>query len=240
MAAGIVIRTFCRHLKDKWVDRPVVCVDSHLSCAVPLIGGHHGANEMAEILAHRLDLYPAITTATDAAGRQGLESTAAALRGKIVNRESSKKINLAFLKEDVPVLRLKGPMVVVVDEDVAVLKGEGLVAGIGARKGVSGTEVLDAIDSALLEAGRDREDIGIIATANLKREEKGISEAASALGCGLVYLPKDLLNAQRPTTPSRANDLGLLGVAEPAVLAIAKSLIMPKKAYGRVTVALGK
>jgi len=29
-------------------------------------------------------------------------------------------------------------------------------------------------------------------------------------------------------------------VAEPAVLALAEKLIMPKKAYGRVTVALGE
>jgi cobalt-precorrin 5A hydrolase len=240
MAVGIVVRTLCSHLKDKWEDTPVVAVDSHLSCAVPVIGGHHGANDMALILADRLGLYPAITTATDVSGRQNLEGTASALRAKIVNRNSSKNVNLAFMKDDVPLLRLKGPRIVVVDDDVAVLKVEGLVAGIGSRKGVSGREVLDAIDMALKAVGRERGDIGIIATATLKKDERGISEAAAALGCGLICLPEDVLNAQEPTTPSRASDLGLLGVAEPAVLALAKRLVMPKKAYGRVTVALGE
>lgn len=240
MAVGIVVRTVCSHLKDKWDDTPVVAVDSSLSCAVPVIGGHHGANELARFLAGRLGLFPAITTATDSSGRQSLEGVAAALGAEIVNRESSKNINLAFLREDVPVLRLKGPRIVVVEDDVAVLKRKGLVAGIGTRKGVSSREVLDAIDSALESSGRAREDIGIIATAWLKKDEKGLSEAAAALGCGVICLPEDVLNAQEPTTPSRANDLGLSGVAEPAVLALASRLIMPKKAYGRVTVALGE
>ncbi|HQE72233.1 MAG TPA: cobalt-precorrin 5A hydrolase, partial [Methanothrix soehngenii] len=37
MAVGIVTRSLCRHLQDKWRDRPVVAVDSALSCAVPVV-----------------------------------------------------------------------------------------------------------------------------------------------------------------------------------------------------------
>ena len=122
MAVGIVVRSLCRHLMDKWTDRPVVAVDSALSCAVPVVGGHHGANELARFLASRLNLYAAVTTATDTSGRPCLEEVAARLGAAIVNKESSKAVNLAFLKEDVPVLRLKGPKIVIVDEDVAVLK----------------------------------------------------------------------------------------------------------------------
>ncbi|TFH48172.1 MAG: cobalt-precorrin 5A hydrolase, partial [Methanothrix sp.] len=158
----------------------------------------------------------------------------------VVNKESSKAINLAFLKEDVPVLRLKGPKIVVVDEDVAVLKKMGLVVGIGARKGVCASEVLQAIDEALSEAGRRREEIGILATAWLKKEEDGMLQAASILGKEMICLSKEALNSQEPSTASRARDLGLSGVAEPAVLALATRLIFPKKAYGRVTVAIGE
>ncbi len=56
----------------------------------------------------------------------------------------------------------------------------------------------------------------------------------------MIYLSREALNSQGPTTPSRARDLGLIGVAEPAVLALATRLIFPKKAYGRVTVAIGE
>jgi cobalt-precorrin 5A hydrolase len=240
MAVGIIVRSLCRHLTDKWTDRPVVAVDSSLSYAVPVVGGHHGANELARFLADGLGLYAAVTTATDASGRPCLEDVAARLGAKIVNKESSKAINLAYLKEDVPILRLKGPKIVVVDDDVAVLKEGGLVVGIGARKGVHASEVLQAIDEALSEAGKRRDEIAILATAWLKREEEGMQQAAGILGKEMICLSREALNSQVPSTPSRAGDLGLTGVAEPAVLALSTKLIFPKKAYGRVTVAIGE
>lgn len=240
MAVGIVVRSLCGHLEDKWKDTPVVAVDSALHCAVPVLGGHHGANDLAQLLGLKLGLYPAITTATDASGKPNLEGVAAALGTRIVNRESSKDVNLSFLKEDVPVLRLKGPKIVIVDSDVAILKGKGLVVGLGARKGVSAQEVLEAIDAALTSVGRKREEIRILATAWLKKDETGIIEAGKSLGKEVIYLSKEVLNSQTSTTSSRASDLGLLGVAEPAALALSERLVMPKRAYGRVTVALGE
>jgi len=240
MAVGIVVRILCPRLKNKWQDTPVVAVNSALTCAVPVVGGHHGANQLARLLCSRLGLYPAITTATDSSGRPCLEEIAERLGGAICNPESSKAINLAFLNEDVPVLRLKGPRIVLVDQDVAVLKPGGLVLGMGARKGVTAEEVLSAVDQALKEAGKSREDIAILATADLKKEEAGMLKAAGILGKELICLPPEVLNCQAATTLSRAQDLGLVGVAEPAVLALASRLIAPKKAYGRVTIAIGE
>jgi cobalt-precorrin 5A hydrolase len=240
MAAGIVVRSLCPHLRDKWTDRPVVAVDSALTCAVALLGGHHGANDLVRLLARSLGLFPAVTTATDSSGRPCLEEVAARLHASPVNREASLAVNLAFLREDVPVLRLKGPKIVVVDDDVAVLKRTGLVVGLGARRGVCTSEVLSAVDRALQEAGRRREEIGILASAWLKRDEPGMIEAARTLGREMVFLPEQALNSQSPSTPSRAADLGLVGVAEPAVLALADRLILAKRAYGRVTVAIGE
>ena len=124
MAVGIVVRGLCGHLVDKWTDLPVVAVDSALKCVVPVTGGHHGANNLAFHLSKRLGLYPAVTTATDASGRLNLEGVSEKLGAQVVNRESSKDVNLAFLKQDVPVVRLKGPKVVLVDSDVAVLRAE--------------------------------------------------------------------------------------------------------------------
>jgi cobalt-precorrin 5A hydrolase len=129
---------------------------------------------------------------------------------------------------------------VVVNKDVAVLTLKGLVVGLGARRGVAAEEILDAVDAALSAAGRRSEEIGLLATAELKKGEKGIAEAAEVLGKKVVYLTEEVLNAQGPSTPSRASGLGLAGVAEPAVLALAERLILPKRAYGRVTVALGE
>jgi cobalt-precorrin 5A hydrolase len=241
MAVGIVVRLICPALRNKWTDRPVVAVDSSLRSAVPIVGGHHGANDLALHLSEKLGTYPAITTATDAADRPSLEGTAESLGAFLVNRDSSKMVNLAFLREEVPVIRLKGPKVILVDEDVAVLKSSGgVVVGIGARRGVEPSEVVEAVASALESVGRGVDDIRIIATAWIKSDEIGITKAAEELGCEVVYLDEEVLNAQSPTTESRASSLGLVGVAEPAALALSERLIMPKRVYGRVTVALGE
>ena len=241
MAVGIVVRILCPALREKWTDAPVVAVDSSLRSAVPVVGGHHGGNDLAYHLYEKLGAYPAVTTATDAAGRPSLEGTADRLGASVVNRSSSKEVNLAFLREDVPVLRIVGPKVVLVDEGVAVLRSRGgIVVGLGARRGVEALEVLEAVRSALEAAGRSFGEIRAIATAEIKRDEPGISEAAERLGRPVVYLDEEVLNAQSPTTESRARDLGLVGVAEPAALALSERLIMPKRAYGRVTVALGE
>jgi cobalt-precorrin 5A hydrolase len=66
------------------------------------------------------------------------------------------------------------------------------------------------------------------------------SKAAEELETEVIYLNEDVLNSQIVTTPSRAADLGLVGVAEPAALALSKKLVLPKSVYGRVTVALGE
>ncbi|VVB71714.1 Uncharacterised protein [uncultured archaeon] len=240
MAVGIVVRGLCGLLKDKWTDKPVVAMDSSLTTAVPIVGGHHGANELAYSLAESLGVYPAITTATDASGRPCLEDVAKGLGAEIQNKQASKAVNLSFLKEDVPVQRLKGPKIVIVDEDVAILKMKGLVVGLGARKGVSMSEVLEAIDAALSEIRRNREEIALLATAELKKDEEGLMQAARILQKELLCLSAEVLNAQNPLTPSRARDLGLAGVAEPAVLALASKLIFSKKAFGNVTVAIGE
>ncbi|MDF0591113.1 cobalt-precorrin 5A hydrolase [Methanotrichaceae archaeon Mx] len=241
MAVGIVVRMICPALADKWTGTTVVAVDSSLRSAVPVVGGHHGGNDLALHLFEKLGAYPAITTATDAAGRPSLEGAAAVLGARIVNRSSSKDVNLAFLREEVPVVRLTGPKVVLVDEGVAILKSKGgVIVGIGARRGVEATEVVEAVRLAMASVGRGIDEIRAIATGEIKRDEAGICEAAEMLGRPVIYLDGKVLNAQSPMTASRASSLGLVGVAEPAALALSERLIMPKRAYGRVTVALGE
>lgn len=240
MAVGIVVRLVCPLLRDKWTDKPVVSVDASLRTAVPVIGGHHGANDLALYLSKHLGMYPAITTATDSSGRPNLEGVASALGAEILNRDASRHINASFLHQDVPIVRLRGPRIVIVDDDVAVLRSRGLIAGLGSRRGATADEIVSAIRSATAEAGRDVSEVRVIATSRIKSNDPEISRAAAELDASVVYLPDDALNAQKPPTPSRAVMLGLSGVAEPAVLALARRMILPKRVYGRVTVALGE
>ena len=62
-AAGIVIRCLAPHLSNKKSEPPVIALAEDGSHAVPLLGGHRGANRMAAQLAEALGGTAAITTA---------------------------------------------------------------------------------------------------------------------------------------------------------------------------------
>jgi cobalt-precorrin 5A hydrolase len=242
MSMGIVVRNIAPLLEDKWNDPAVVVVSPDLAYAIPLIGGHHGANELAKELSG-LGIRPVITTATEATGRDSVEGVGGRCGCDIVNRESTRRVNSAMLDIDVPVYAVKGPGIVIAGPDVSVLlkKGEYTV-GIGCRKGVKKEEVLDAIMNALAETGVVKDDVMVYATTQKKLNESGLTEAISSLSGNLIFLDDETINAQTGLTSSRATKIGLLGVAEPCALAVAKkkNLIMSKKVYGRVTVAIAR
>jgi len=240
MSMGIVVRSIAPLLKDKWNDPAVVVVSPDLAYAIPLIGGHHGANELAKELS-ALGIRPVITTATESAGRDSVEGVGERCGCDIVNRESTRRVNSAMLDIDVPVYAVKGPGIVIAGPDVSVLlkKGE-FTVGIGCRKGVKKEEVLDAIRNALAETGVAKDEVLVYTTTRKKLNESGLTEAISSLSGNLIFLDDETINAQTGLTSSRATKIGLLGVAEPCALAVAKKkdLIMAKKVYGRVTVAI--
>jgi cobalt-precorrin 5A hydrolase / precorrin-3B C17-methyltransferase len=64
-AAGILIRSIAPLLQDKQHEPAVIAVASDGSAVVPLLGGLHGANELAAKLAAVLAVPPAITTTGD-------------------------------------------------------------------------------------------------------------------------------------------------------------------------------
>jgi len=240
MSMGIVVRSIAPLLEDKWNDPAVVVISPDLAYAIPLIGGHHGANELAKELS-ALGIRPVITTATEATGRDSVESVGQRNGCEVVNRESTRQVNAAMLDIDVPVFAVKGPGIVIAGPDVSILlkKGE-FTVGIGCRKGVRREEVLDAIRNALAETGVSKDDVLVYATTQKKSNETGLLEAISSVSGNLIFLDDETINAQTGITASRATKIGLLGVAEPCALAAAKKkqLVMEKKVYGRVTVAI--
>ncbi|MBA4798077.1 MAG: precorrin-3B C(17)-methyltransferase [Rhizobiales bacterium] len=65
MASGALIRLLAPLLADKHVEPPVLAVAEDGSSVVPLLGGHHGANDLARQIASALGAHAAITTAGD-------------------------------------------------------------------------------------------------------------------------------------------------------------------------------
>jgi cobalt-precorrin 5A hydrolase len=119
-ATGIVVRDIAPLLDNKWSDPAVVVVDSNLNFAIPLLGGHHGANEIARKLS-QLGAVPVLTTATEVHGKPSVEGIADRFGCEIFNKQSTVAVNCALLDQEVEVLEVKGPRVVIVDEDVSVL-----------------------------------------------------------------------------------------------------------------------
>jgi cobalt-precorrin 5A hydrolase len=119
-ATGIVVRDIAPLLDNKWSDPAVIVVDSNLNFAIPLLGGHHGANEVARKISE-LGAIPVLTTATEVHGKPSVEGIADRLGCDIFNKESTVTVNCALLDQDIEVLEIKGPRIVVVDENVSVL-----------------------------------------------------------------------------------------------------------------------
>ncbi len=118
----------------------------------------------------------------------------------------------------------------------------GAIVGIGARRGVTRQEVSDAVLAGLREAGIDLEDVRIFASSRLKEDEPGILNAAESLGRKIVFLDDETINACTPPSRSEASRFGIVGVAEPCALALSekKDLILKKKKYGNVTIAIAR
>ena len=247
MASGIAMRKTAPLLDDKWDDPAIVVIDEALTWAIPITGGHHGANQVAQDLT-KLGAVPATTTASEAAGKQGVESKAKALDTHVVNGDSTVATNLAVLDDELgPVARLDGPRAVLVGDDVTVLKrnaDSGVVLGTGTVSGVDKAQVIDAWERALADLDATLEDVDFVATGTRKEGEEGLYEAAQEIGAGVVLFEKETLEEFEGPSESRSKELiGWPGIAEASAIAGGRehNLLREKERFEEaVTVAVGR
>ncbi|WP_299270674.1 cobalt-precorrin 5A hydrolase [Halorientalis sp.] len=247
MASGIAMRKTAPLLDDKWDDPAIVVVDEELTWAIPITGGHHGANQVADDLA-TMGAVPAMTTASEAADKQGVEKQAKALDSHVVNGDSTVATNLAVLDDELgPVERLDGPRAVLVDDDVTVLKrngDDGVVLGTGSVSGAKSEQFETAWKRALDGTDYDLGDVEFVATGTRKEGEDGLLEAAAALDLGVVSFEKETLVEFEGPSPSRSKELiGWPGISEASAIAGGRDheLLREKERYDEaVTVAIGR
>ncbi len=104
-AAGIVIRLLAPLLADKRAEPPVVAIAEDGSVAVPLLGGHRGANRLAKEVASALHGRVAITTAGDVRFGLALDDPP---EGFVVrNPEAAKPVMAALLDGSSVALRIE-------------------------------------------------------------------------------------------------------------------------------------
>ncbi|MCQ4153760.1 MAG: cobalamin biosynthesis protein [Archaeoglobi archaeon] len=183
-AAGIVVRKFCRSLKSKFEDPAVVVLDPTLSYAIPLLGGHEGANEVAKRL--------------EGIGIRAVITTSAEFQ-------------------------------------------EGYSIGIGFRRNSRPEEIVNAVKAAMNELGISSGEVKILATALMKKRSPAFRDAARNLGIPAGFVSDDGINSMK-VRESAAVKIGLKSVAEACALYYSKNkeLLLPKRVYGGVTVAIAR
>lgn len=265
-AAGILIRAVAPHLADKRDEPPVLAVAEDGSAVVPLIGGHRGANAMAQQIAHVLGVAPAITTAGDSAFGVALDDPPPGWR---LADTSAAKDAMAALLAGCPA-RLSGAVPdwlapLVATGQVAVSPGASAVRlqvenappldyhprtailGVGCARNCPPEELARLAEAALAEAEIDKATLAGIASLDLKADEAAVTALAAELALPTTFFSAEALEAETPrlATPSDIvfSEVGCHGVAEGAALAAAGSdatLRLAKRKTARATVAIAE
>ena len=238
-ASGILIRALSPYLNDKRNEPAVIAVAEDGSSAVPLLGGHHGANELAKKIAGITKGHAAITTASEVRFGFAFDE----------NREGYTLANPEDVKSATATKLAGGEVRVETTEHIVkggpnhiVYHPHTLTIGVGCERGTSREEVATLIKNTLKENNLAIQSVAGYASIDVKEDEPAISSLYN-----VNYFTAEELNALAPKlkTPSDyvMSEVGTPGVAEAAALAAAgpdAELIVPKTKSKRATVAIAR
>jgi cobalt-precorrin 5A hydrolase/precorrin-3B C17-methyltransferase len=268
-ASGILIRSVAPFLAAKQEEPAVVAVAEDGSVAVPLIGGHRGANALARAIAELTGGTAAITTAGDV--RLGVALDELPPGWRVANPDKVKPIVSALLRGD-PVSLVEeaacagwlragairwaeraNRRVLVTDRlaepetDALVLHPPVLALGIGCERGCSAQEIADLARSTLAGAGLAAGAVAAVVSVELKLAEPAIHALAAELGVPARFFPASRLLIETPRLSERSPAVfratGCWGVAEGAALAAAGPdgvLVVPKRKSRHATCAIAR
>jgi cobalt-precorrin 5A hydrolase/precorrin-3B C17-methyltransferase len=232
-AAGILIRAVAPLLADKRAEPPVVAVAEDGSSAVPLLGGHHGANELARAIAAATGGAAAVTTAGDL--RLGLALDEPPPGWRVANPERAKPVTSALLAGRPIALAvetggnpdwlLAGGAAAFTDdggsgeagiritdrpagpeETALVLHPPVLAVGVGCERGCAPEELDALVRETLAGAGLAAGAVAALVSLDLKMDEAAVHAVADRLGVpARFFTPAELLaETARLATPSEA------------------------------------
>ena len=267
-AAGILIRTLAPLLADKRTEPPVVAVAEDGSVAVPLLGGHRGANDLARALVRVTGGHAAVTTAGDIGLGLALDdppagwtmndparvkdAAAALLAGVSVSLTVEAgdvswltETGLTFADGDGGILVTD--RAVAEDDDRLVFHPPVLAVGVGCARGTDADEVIDLVAQTMAGAGLSPGAVACLVSVDVKADEAAVHAAAAYLGVPVRFFSPETLEAQTPRLANPSDvvfaEVGCHGVAEGAALAAVGGqgeLAVPKKKSARATCAVGR
>ncbi|GAB4364669.1 MAG: precorrin-3B C(17)-methyltransferase [Kiloniellaceae bacterium] len=263
-AAGTLIRALAPLVTDKQVEPPVVAVAEDGGAVVPLLGGHHGANDLAKALAGVLGIEAAVTTAGDRRFAVALDAPPAGWR---LGNPGDYKAFTAALLGGKPV-RLQGEapwlsdsglpfaddaaLMIEVTEKVGTPSAERLVyhparlcLGVGCERNADPAELESLVRDTLATAGLSPLAVAGVFSIDVKADEAAVLALAESLGVPARFFDAASLEQETPRLANPSDlvfrEVGCHGVAEGAALAAAgpqAALIVAKVKSQRATCAV--
>ncbi|MGH6853872.1 MAG: precorrin-3B C(17)-methyltransferase [Aestuariivirga sp.] len=243
-ASGILIRAIAPYLSDKHSEPPVIAVAEDGSSAVPLLGGHHGANELARRIATLCEGHAAITTASEV--RFGSAFDEPEEGHVLANPENMKSVTAHKLAG--------GEVTIEITEHLTkgsathlVYHPRTLAIGVGCERNTPPEDVVSLVEDVMAKNNLSPASIACMASIDVKSDEAAIHAAARRFNVPARFFSASELNAEAPRLKNPSNivakEVGTPGVAEAAALAAAgpeAELLIEKTKSQRATCSIAK
>ena len=269
MATGAVVRLLAPVLNNKENEPPVLVVSQDGAQVIPLLGGHHGANEMARKIADALGANAAVTTAGDLVFGIALDQppkgyvlanpqNAKAVMGELIAGATAKLTgNAPWLENaNIPFGEDASVRLTISERSVDDISPQSLelvyhpqtcAMGMGCERGVGVEEAIGLAEDVLENSGIARQSIALVASIDVKADEAAIHAVAQHFGVEARFFDARTLEMQaaKLKNPSQIvyDEVGCHGVAEGAALEATGSegtLLVEKTKSSRVTCAIAR
>ena len=260
-ASGILIRSLAPILASKLNDPPVISVAEDGSSVVPLLGGHHGANQLARRIASLIGGHAAITTAGDVSLGLSLDEpppgywlenrvdaksfTTWLLSGELVNVVGDAPWLSSLQQSDAASKTIVVTESLIEGNDnTLVFHPETLAVGLGCERGTDPGELLQLVHETLERYQLSEKSIACFATIDIKEDEPAIRHVSRL---PVRYFSTQQLAPYAAIVPNPSkiveDEIGISSVCEAAALAAAGEggrLIVTKTKSKRATCAIAR